>query len=219
VLSSIGRGHQISIAPRRVRVGDRLGRDQRDRNSTSRAQVNSSRRDGIRDAPACSPCGVTTLWSATWFGGAMTVGVLGPAYRRLWSSTTLACVGEGIRMAAFPLLAAGLSARPVLVAGVAVAGQAPWLLAGLPAGALVDRVDRRRLIAVVDAAPDGVSAVLVVAIVSGHATIWAALRGGVCRWLGETLRESAAATLVPALVPTDCWERSNGLLAHFARTV
>ncbi len=40
---------------------------------------------------------------------------------------------------------------PVLVAGVAVAQQLPWLLFSLPGGALVDRLDRRRVMWISDA--------------------------------------------------------------------
>src|SRR4051812_36880809 len=71
---------------------------------------------------------------------------LGPAYRRLWLATALSNLGDGIRIAALPLLAAVMSSDPVVVAGVAVAGQSPWLIFGLFAGAIVDRYDQRRRI-------------------------------------------------------------------------
>lgn len=59
------------------------------------------------------------------------------AYARLWSATMLSNLGGGIRMAALPLLVAALTADPVAVAGVTVAGRLPWLLFGLFAGAIV----------------------------------------------------------------------------------
>lgn len=51
---------------------------------------------------------------------------LGAPYHRLWAATALSNVGDGIRAAALPLLAAALTGRPELVAGVAVAAQLPW---------------------------------------------------------------------------------------------
>lgn len=62
---------------------------------------------------------------------------LGRAYARLWSATMLSNLGDGIRKAALPLLVAALTADPVAVAGVTVAGRLPWLLFGLFAGAIV----------------------------------------------------------------------------------
>ena len=76
---------------------------------------------------------------------------LGPPYRRLWSATLLSNLGDGIRAAAFPLLAVTLTHDPILIAGVAVATQLPGLLLGLPAGSLADRFDRRRIVIYADA--------------------------------------------------------------------
>src|SRR5215207_3954627 len=71
------------------------------------------------------------------------------SFWRLWSSLTLSNLGDGIRVAAFPLLAVTLTQDPRLVAGVAVVQYLPWLLLGLPAGSVVDRVDRRHVMAAV----------------------------------------------------------------------
>ena len=46
---------------------------------------------------------------------------LGAPYRRLLSATLLSNLGDGIRAAAFPLLAATLTRNPILISGVAIA--------------------------------------------------------------------------------------------------
>jgi len=51
-----------------------------------------------------------------------------------------------------PLLVASMTTNPALVAGAVFAQQLPWLLFALPAGAYVDRLDRRRLLVVVNLA-------------------------------------------------------------------
>jgi len=51
---------------------------------------------------------------------------------------------------AFSLLALKLTSHAVLIAGVAIALRLPWLLIALPAGAIVDKVDRRNLVVAVD---------------------------------------------------------------------
>nr|WP_042181835.1 MFS transporter [Kibdelosporangium sp. MJ126-NF4] len=144
----------------------------------------------------------------------MATASLGPAYRRLWSATALANLGDGIRQAALPLLTVTVTTDPMLVAGVTVAGQLPWLLFGLAAGAIVDRVDRRRLVAVVDIVRVSLLAVLVAAVaadVVGLVLIYLVAFG--CG-IGETLRDTAASTLLPALVHRDELDRANGKLIN-----
>ncbi|MEV4377535.1 MFS transporter [Streptosporangium sp. NPDC049644] len=139
---------------------------------------------------------------------------LGPAYHRLWLATVLSNLGDGIRMAALPLLAATITSDPVAVAGVAIAGQSPWLLFGLFAGAVVDRFDQRRLAAAVDVVRVSMLAVLVVSVsldVAGIALLY--LVAFVCG-VGETLRDTATATLLPPLVKDADLDRANGGLVN-----
>ena len=76
---------------------------------------------------------------------------LGTAYRRLWAASAVSNLGDGMYLAALPLLAATLTGDPLAVSVVTFAGWLPWLRFALPAGALVDRLDRRRVMWTVDA--------------------------------------------------------------------
>ncbi|MEO3874119.1 MFS transporter [Nonomuraea sp. B12E4] len=147
-------------------------------------------------------------------GVAMTAMSLGPAYNRLWLATALSNLGDGIRAAALPMLATSITSDPVLVSGVIVAGQSPWLLFGLFAGAVVDRHDQRRLTIVVDVARVLLLLVLIAGLaldVAGIALVYAvAFACGV----GETLRDSATATLLPPLVSEADLDRANGGLVN-----
>jgi MFS family permease len=64
---------------------------------------------------------------------------LGGSFWRFWAASALANLGDGIRLAAFPLLAASLTDDPFAVAAVGAASSLPWLLTGLVAGSLADR--------------------------------------------------------------------------------
>ncbi|MEU6641659.1 MFS transporter [Saccharomonospora sp. NPDC046836] len=139
---------------------------------------------------------------------------LGPAYGRLWSATALANLGDGIRNAALPLLAAALTTDPVLVAGVAVAANLPWLVCGLLAGAVVDRVDRRKLIVVTDLARITLLATLIVSVALDAAALPLLYVTAFACGIGETLRDTAASTLVPQLVPSAEFDRANGRLVN-----
>ncbi len=139
---------------------------------------------------------------------------LGPAYHRLWLATALSNLGDGIRMAALPLLAAAMSSDPVVVAGVAVAGQSPWLVFGLFAGAVVDRCDQRRLTVFVDVARVLLLGILVIALASGAANIVLVYAVAFACGVGETLRDTATATLLPPLVGDADLDRANGGLVN-----
>src|SRR4051794_41807219 len=68
---------------------------------------------------------------------------LGAGFRWLLASSWMSNLGDGLMVAAGPLLVASQTHNPVLVAAAAMASQLPWLLFGLVAGALADRLDRR----------------------------------------------------------------------------
>ncbi|MGN6576153.1 MAG: MFS transporter, partial [Nocardioides sp.] len=129
---------------------------------------------------------------------------------RFWCATVLANIGDGIRMAAFPLLAASLSDQPVVVGLVAAASSLPWLLTGLLAGSLADRHSARLLLVISDAARMAVLVTLVAALLLDRAGIGLVVAAAFALGVGETVRDTTAATVVPRLVPTVLLERANG---------
>jgi MFS family permease len=137
---------------------------------------------------------------------------LGRPFWSFWTAASLANVGDGIRMAAFPLLAASLTASPAGVAAVAAAQALPWLITGLAAGALADRRGARALLAWADAARVVVLAVLVAGVLAGWASLPLVVLASFLLGVGETVRDTAAQTAVPALVPAPLLERANGRL-------
>jgi hypothetical protein len=77
---------------------------------------------------------------------------MGTPFRWLVGSSWVGNLGDGIALAAGPLLVAGQTQDPFLVALGALLQRLPWLLFGLQAGVLAERVDRRRLLIGVDLA-------------------------------------------------------------------
>jgi MFS family permease len=69
-----------------------------------------------------------------------------PLFRYLWLATVVSNVGGWMYDAASAWLMTSLSPSPLIVALVQVANSLPLFLFALPAGALADMVDRRRLI-------------------------------------------------------------------------
>lgn len=71
-------------------------------------------------------------------------------FGRRWAASTLSALGSGMATVAAPLYAAARSDDPLEVAAAAGAAWLPWLLFALPGGVLADRLDRRRLMVVID---------------------------------------------------------------------
>jgi MFS family permease len=139
---------------------------------------------------------------------------LGPNYRKLWTAAAVSTVGDGVHYAALALLAASLTRDPLQVSAVVFASQLPVLLLILPSGALVDRWDRRAVLWTVDAFRCLVAAALAAAVLAGWASIPLLAAAGFLLGAGETLFNTAAQAIVPAIVSRDPQrlERANGRL-------
>jgi len=137
---------------------------------------------------------------------------LGAEYRKLWAASAVSNLGDGITLVAGPLLAASLTRDPALVAGLTFAQRLPWLLFSLLSGALVDRLDRRRLMAAVDLFRTVVVGVLGIAVMLGWASLPLMYVSFFLLGMAETLFANASITIMPAVVPKERLERANGRL-------
>jgi MFS family permease len=138
--------------------------------------------------------------------------VLPADFWRLWSAATISSIGDGVRFAALPLLAAGLTRDPQSVSLVAAAAGLPWLVFGLPAGALVDRWDRKRVLWGVDFGRTAVVGLLAVTVASDLATVPLLMVAAFLLGSAETLFDSAAQAALPVIVPAARLEQANGRL-------
>ena len=92
---------------------------------------------------------------------------LGRRFDYLWATFGLASLGDGIGYGAVPLLALIVDPKPLPVAAVAAADTLPWLVLALPAGALADRFERGRLMAVINMGRGLILAMLAVLVALG----------------------------------------------------
>ncbi|WP_405581595.1 MFS transporter [Streptomyces sp. NBC_01190] len=137
---------------------------------------------------------------------------LGRDFRTLWAANSVSTLGDGMVAAASPLLVASVSDDPVLIGLAVFVQQLPWLLFSLISGALIDRVDKRRLIVAVDASRGAITAVLALGVWWGHASIPLIYAVAFLLGTGETLAQNAASTLVPAVVAPELLPRANARL-------
>jgi MFS family permease len=139
-------------------------------------------------------------------------GGLGGDYWRFWTASTVSNLGDGLRMVALPLLAVTLTRDPLLVAGVTALMFLPWLTIGPIAGAVVDRVDKRRLLIIVQLLRGLVAAGFAYAVATDEVTIWLLYATGLAIAVGETLADTAAQSAIPQLVGPSRLEAANGRL-------
>jgi MFS family permease len=137
---------------------------------------------------------------------------LGPAFWRLYAASAVSNLADGINRVALPLLATTLTRDPVLVAGLTSLAFLPWLLFALPAGAVVDRVDRTRAMAVANTVRAVVLGALAVTVLTGTASLVVLYAVAFVIGAAETVYDSAARAVLPQVVRRDQLDRGNGLL-------
>lgn len=125
---------------------------------------------------------------------------MGPSFRYLVTSTWVSNLGDGIVLAAGPLLIASLTDSPQLIALGATLQWLPPLVLGLVSGVVTDRVDRIRLVVVMNVLRCAILATLVLAIATGMLTVVLALAALFLLGTTELFADTASATLLPALV-------------------
>jgi MFS family permease len=133
-------------------------------------------------------------------------------FPRVLAASTASNLGDGVLLAALPLLARRVTDAPMAVASVTVAATAPWLVFGLAAGAIVDRAERFRLLVHADVVRAALLALFTALVVVdqislGTIVVLVALVG-----IAETLFDTAAQAVLPALVEESELERANGRL-------
>ena len=125
---------------------------------------------------------------------------LGRSFRWLLSAAVINNVGDGIALAAGPLLVASETRDPLIVSMALLSEYLPVLLFGVLGGAVADRFDRRRMVVVVNLLRSVVLVALVATIVSDSVNIALVLVALFALGTAETFADSASSTLLPSLV-------------------
>jgi MFS family permease len=162
-----------------------------------------------------SICFLNHLWHAGSMDGerkSTAGGGLGSDYWRIWTADGVSNLADGVLKTAVPLVALEYTRSPTLIAGLAFAFTAPWLLFALPAGVLVDRTDRRYALIAATTARAVVLAALLVGLVFGIGSIWALYAVAFCVAVSETVYGTAAQSILPQVVARDQLPRANGRL-------
>jgi MFS family permease len=125
---------------------------------------------------------------------------LGRSFRWLLAASIVTNAGDGIAIAAGPLLVASQTHDPFLVSLALLSEYLPHLVFGLFAGVVADRHDRRRIVAGVNLFRALVLVLLTAMIVTGVVNIAIVLVTLFVLGTAETFADAASSTLIPSLV-------------------
>lgn len=138
---------------------------------------------------------------------------LGTGFRALFYGSLVTNTGDGIRLAALPLLASTLTSSPLFIATVTAAQYLPWLTFAPVGGVVVDRWDRRRIILVTQASRGLVAAALATLVLVDAVAIWQLCIVAFVITAGEILVDPAIVALVPTVVDDEQLDTANGRIA------
>jgi MFS family permease len=128
---------------------------------------------------------------------------LGVAYRRLLASSWITNLGDGVGLAAGPLLVASQTDRPFLVAMAALLQRLPWLMFGLYAGVIADRHDRKRIVVGANLGRAAVMLGLTLAVAADALSVGLVLVAVFVLGVAEVFADTTSGTLMPMIVESD----------------
>ncbi len=137
---------------------------------------------------------------------------LGPSFWALWRASTLSGLGDGIILAALPLLAARLTGSPLLVSLVVVMQRLPWVVVAIPAGALVDRKDPAEAMMTADVARGGILAGVCILLAVDDLSIAVLFVAALLIGVFDTVFAAGAQATIPRVVDGDHLDLGNGRL-------
>lgn len=137
---------------------------------------------------------------------------LGPAFNRMWGASLITNLADGVLSVAAPLLAVTLTKNPVLISLLGALVMLPWLFFAIPIGALVDRVDRRYLLAGSNAVRFLVAALIALTISTHAITIYVLFIATFIIGICEVAADTTAQSLIPQILDNSDYEKGNARL-------
>lgn len=123
-----------------------------------------------------------------------------PIFRAIWIATVVSSLGTWMQDVGESWLMVSMTASPILIALVETAGSLPVVLLALPAGALADVVDRRRLLLFTQIWMLASAALMGAMTLTGMMTAWLLLLLTFTLGLGSAMNSPAWQAILPELV-------------------
>lgn len=137
---------------------------------------------------------------------------MGPAFNRMWTASIVSNLADGVLGAAAPLLAITLTDNTVLISAIGAMVMLPWLFFAIPIGALVDRLDRRFILAGANAIRSVVIGSLALSIATDFINIYQLLVAAFIIGLCEVAADTTSQSLIPQILDKEHFEKGNSRL-------
>jgi MFS family permease len=137
---------------------------------------------------------------------------VGRAFNRLWSASLVSNLSDGVLLAAAPLLAITLTDNTILISLLGAMVMLPWLLFAIPIGTLVDRLDRRHILAGTNLLRSAVVGSLAFAIAADVVTIGLLIAAAFIIGTCEVAADTTSQSLIPQIVDEKQFEKANSRL-------
>ena len=134
------------------------------------------------------------------------------SYWRLFTSSTVSNLGDGMVVAAGPLLALQLTNDSRLIAAVTFAAMLPWLVLSLPAGVYLDRHDRQKIMYRANLVRGLVFTLIAVSAANDTLNIYLLIAASALAGVCELFFDMSSQAILPAIVDEESLELANSRL-------
>ena len=134
------------------------------------------------------------------------------AFQRLWTASAASNLADGLLKTAAPLLATTLTKDPFWISTIAALSMLPWLFFAIPIGGLVDRINRRNMLAIANTLR--LIAVIIIATTTGLELITLPiLLGAIFIFgVGEVIYDTTLQSMMPEVLTKDQLDKGNARL-------
>jgi MFS family permease len=131
----------------------------------------------------------------------------------MWAASIVSNLADGVLGAAAPLLAISLTDNTVLISALGAMVMLPWLLFAIPIGALVDRLDRRFILAGSNAIRSAIVGFVALGVATGHVTIYWLIAASFIIGACEVAADTTSQSLIPQILEKESYEKGNSRLS------
>ncbi len=141
------------------------------------------------------------------------------SFQKLWLSSGASNLTDGLLKTAAPLLATTLTKDPFWISTIAALSLLPWLLFAIPIGGLVDRFNRRNMLAIANSIRLGSIALLSISIGFEFVSLWLLLLATFLFGIGEVIYDTTLQSMLPQVLRKDQLESGNARLTFTSVTL
>lgn len=142
---------------------------------------------------------------------------LGWPFWTLLTSSSASNLADGVLRIGLPLIAVKFTRSPATIGALELARSIPWLVLALPAGALIDRWDRRVAMLCANALRIVAASVLAIALATDAASLTILFAAAIVAGVAEVVYDTAAQSILPSVVDRRLLRRANSRLAVLER--